>query len=172
MKGLLIKCPSCEAELSPRDCNLFDIRLPYPPAIRRLLQRQDNAITKELKRHSKEEARTLEKITHAKAKYQKFKEKQAKHPKRVKIITRSVNIGQIVEKILPSSKRFEYDPSDCRVLLTPIDYIAFNGYSKKGKVDKVSFIEVKTGNARLQNNQSQIKELVESGKKKITVVEY
>jgi predicted Holliday junction resolvase-like endonuclease len=172
LKRITIKCPSCKTELSPQDCNLFDIRQPYPHKVKKLLQRQDNAIAKELKGQAKRETRILEKIGQTKDRYKKLNEKKAKHPQKVKVITRSVNIGQIVEKILPSSKQFKYDPSDCRVLLTPIDYIAFNGFTKKGKVDRLSFIEVKTGNARLQSNQSQIKELIESGKKKITLVEY
>lgn len=172
MKGVSIKCPSCDEEFSPKASNLFDSRQPYPSTIKRLLDRQNSAINKDLKRHSKEEKELIKEIADAKIQLQKLKVKKVKRPKKVKIVTRSVNIGQIVEKILPSSKKFEFNPSDCRVLLTPIDYIAFNGFTSSGKVDKLSFIEVKSGNARLQGNQSEIKDILETSKSKIKVIQY
>jgi predicted Holliday junction resolvase-like endonuclease len=172
IKGASIKCPSCNEEVSPKSCNLFDSRHPYPSTIKRLLDRQNSAIIKDLKRHSKEEKDLIKRIANAKIKLKKLKEKKVKRPKTVKIITRSINIGQIAEKILPSNKKFDFNPSDCRVLLTPIDYISFNGFSDTGKVEKLSFIEVKSGNARLQSNQSEIKDILESAKNKIKVIKY
>jgi predicted Holliday junction resolvase-like endonuclease len=38
------------------------------------------------------------------------------------------------------------------------------GLSKKGRVDKIFFVEIKTGKAKLQANQKEIKSLVESKK--------
>jgi predicted Holliday junction resolvase-like endonuclease len=172
LEGLVIKCPSCDEEFSAKQANLFDIRKPYPSKAKRLLEKQDNSINKELRSLLRKEGKIKEQIEKQKTKLKNLKEKKSKRPQRVQIITEKVNIGQIVEKILPSSKQFVYDPSDCRVLLTPIDYIAFNGFTKRGKVEKVSFIEVKTGNRRLQSNQSQIKEFIEANANKINVVEY
>jgi predicted Holliday junction resolvase-like endonuclease len=48
-------------------------------------------------------------------------------------------------------------------MFDPIDYIAFNGLSNSGTIESISFIEVKTGEAKLQKNQKQIKRAVQNG---------
>ena len=76
MKGASIKCPSCENEVSPKACNLFDARQPYPSNIKKLLDKQNNSVTKDLKKIIKSEALMLKKITEFKIKYQKLKDKK------------------------------------------------------------------------------------------------
>jgi predicted Holliday junction resolvase-like endonuclease len=60
-----------------------------------------------------------------------------------------VNIGFILERIAPAMKAFEFDRNDCRSLFDPIDYIIFSGLTCHGKVDRLIFADIKTGNARL-----------------------
>lgn len=77
---------------------------------------------------------------------------------------KSVNIGLILERIAPSLKEFPFHCNDCRSLFDPIDYLVFEGLASKGIVKKLFWIEIKTGKARLNQREREIKCLVE-GKK-------
>lgn len=68
-----------------------------------------------------------------------------------------VRLGQITEHLVPFLRQFNYDPKRSHFLGMPVDYIIFED-------DKIVFLEVKTGNARLNSNQQQIKKLVTEGK--------
>lgn len=76
---------------------------------------------------------------------------------------KSVNIGKSLEKVLPLAKEFRWSLPDCRFLSDPIDLIAFNGLLMNN-VESVSFIEVKSGRARLNNHQKAVKDAVEDKK--------
>lgn len=65
-----------------------------------------------------------------------------------------ITTGQIAEKLVPFLKYFEHNPKDALFCGNPIDYIVFGE-----KV--ITFIEVKTGKARLTKKQRRIKELVQ-----------
>lgn len=58
-------------------------------------------------------------------------------------------------------KEFHFDRNDCRSLFDPIDYVIFEGLSKKGTVNKIIFSDIKTGHSQLMVKQKQIKSLVE-----------
>ena len=75
---------------------------------------------------------------------------------------RSVNIGFILEQMFPSLVEFPYCCEDCRSLFDPVDYLVFEGLATKGKVEKLLWVEIKTGGARLNQNERQIKSLVEN----------
>ena len=75
-----------------------------------------------------------------------------------------VNFGLIAERIGPTFGSFPFQQKDCRPMFNPIDYLIFEGMSKKGKVDRIIFSEFKTGNAGLSNNQFAIKACVEKGR--------
>lgn len=79
------------------------------------------------------------------------------------IAAESVNIGMILERLCPSFQTFSFDKNDCRSLFDPIDYVIFEGLAANGKVSRIIFSEIKTGKARLQAKQKQIKSLVEDG---------
>ncbi len=85
------------------------------------------------------------------------------------ITTKAVNIGKNVEKILPTLKDFKWDLPDCRFMGDPVDLIIFNGLSIN-KIDSISFIEVKSGMARLNTHQKIIKKAIEE--KKVSYKEY
>lgn len=73
--------------------------------------------------------------------------------------TAAVNIGKSLEKILPVAKDFKWVVPDTKVLGDPIDLLVFNGLSN-GKVDSLSFVEVKSGAARLNSHQKSIRDAI------------
>lgn len=76
--------------------------------------------------------------------------------------TEAVNIGLQIEKIIPSFPAFKHMPGDCRPLLKPVDYLVFSGLVQHGVVDKLVFVEIKTGTTRrLKDVQKQIKAAAE-----------
>lgn len=79
-----------------------------------------------------------------------------------------VNIGKIIEKVVPAYKDFRMPLNDCRALFEPIDLIVFNGASKS-MVDYITFLEIKTGEARLNQHQKAIKHAIDD--KKVTYEE-
>ncbi|MBI5747686.1 MAG: hypothetical protein HZA00_01075 [Nitrospinae bacterium] len=76
----------------------------------------------------------------------------------------SVNIGLILERIAPAFKTFPFEHNDCRSLFDPIDYVIFEGLNKKGVVSKIIFTDIKTGNAKLNKTQKEIKSLIQNKK--------
>lgn len=75
-----------------------------------------------------------------------------------------VNLGKILEKVAPVCEGFGCVPRDCRPLFDPIDYIVFNGLSRDGTVDSITFIDVKTGGGGLNQHQRQVRAAVEASK--------
>jgi predicted Holliday junction resolvase-like endonuclease len=49
-------------------------------------------------------------------------------------------------------------------LAEPIDFIAFDGLFQENKVDKITFIDAKTGEASLTPRQKSIRKAVDNGK--------
>jgi predicted Holliday junction resolvase-like endonuclease len=72
------------------------------------------------------------------------------------------NIGKILERLAPTLETFPFSHHDCRSLFDPIDYIIFEGLSKKGQVDKIIFTDIKTGKARLKPRQKEIKSVIQN----------
>lgn len=89
-----------------------------------------------------------------------LKEREANMTKRPQITAKAVNIGFILERIAPAFDTFPFKHNDCRSLFDPIDYVIFEGLNKKGIVDKIIFTDIKTGAARLKNNQKEIKQII------------
>lgn len=81
-----------------------------------------------------------------------------------------VNLGETIEEVVTVLPTFPYNRSDCRSLLDPIDYIVFDGLSKGGTVSQIHFVDVKTGHARLNDHQKQIKSAVENNKVEFQLV--
>jgi predicted Holliday junction resolvase-like endonuclease len=70
-----------------------------------------------------------------------------------------VGIGKNIEKVVPALKGFKLPLCDCRPLFDPIDMIVFDGVTKM-KVESIKFMEIKTGNARLNEHQKAIKDAI------------
>jgi len=89
--------------------------------------------------------------------------------KRSNNMQRNVLKGQIGEQFTPFITDFPYNPSDCRFMGEPIDYIIFQNLHECADgnvpIEDVQLIiaEVKTGNARLNQRQKIIKQVIENG---------
>lgn len=77
---------------------------------------------------------------------------------------RSVNRGLIFERIVTTFQDFPFSSNDCRSLFDPIDYVVFHGLSATGIVDKIFWLEIKTGGAQLNSRERQIRQLVQDKK--------
>lgn len=75
----------------------------------------------------------------------------------------TVGLGKVTEKILPAHKDFGFVPSECRFLAEPIDMIVFEGLSK-GRVDKITFMDVKTGKSTLNTHQRRVRDAIADGR--------
>ena len=80
-----------------------------------------------------------------------------------------VGIGKIIEKILPAYKNFNMPLADCRFLSEPIDMIVFDGACDM-KINHITFMEVKTGNATLNKHQRQTRNAVKDHQVKCEVI--
>jgi predicted Holliday junction resolvase-like endonuclease len=79
--------------------------------------------------------------------------------------SRSVIGGQFSEQLAPYLPDFKYLPTECRFIGKPIDFIVFKGADAK-KIDEVVFVEVKSGNAKLNEHEKNLKKTIEEGRVK------
>lgn len=68
-------------------------------------------------------------------------------------------LGQVAEHLIPFIDGFPYNPSDCKFLGMPIDYVVFDF-----DAGEITFLEIKTGKARESERQKKIKNMVKTGK--------
>jgi predicted Holliday junction resolvase-like endonuclease len=141
-KGFMGTCPACLEEFRLAEATLFSIKDTPPETALTAIQ----AIREEIRGRRDELSRAKARMT-----------------ERAQNTAQAVNLGKIVEKIVPSFTSFEYAPGDCRALFEPIDYLIFSGLSARRRVDSIHFVDVKSGSARLAAKQREIKEIVESG---------
>lgn len=135
-------CPSCGEDFALADAALFALAdTPPEEAIAAI-----SAIRERIKDRKSELARMRERMT-----------------ARAEKTAHAVNLGKIIEKIVPSFASFSYSPGDCRALFEPIDYLIFSGLTSKSRVDALVFVDVKSGKARLNGVQQEIKQRVEAG---------
>ncbi|MGA2270101.1 MAG: Holliday junction resolvase-like protein [Bryobacteraceae bacterium] len=142
-KRFMGTCPECGQDFRLADAVLFSLDDDAPSAALAAIEQARERI----KDRKRELADQRERMT-----------------KRAQNTAAAVNLGKIVENIVPSFASFNYAPGDCRALFHPIDYLVFSGLTKVHRVEALSFIDVKSGGARLTRNQRNIKTIVESGK--------
>lgn len=142
--GFYALCPCCDEPISLKDAGLFYLDEFTPDA-------------KEMYEQSKQDLKNRER---------ELKEQRKNISQRSQVGAKAVNVGFILERLAPTMSGFRFDRNDCRSLFDPIDYVIFEGLSKKNEVSKILFTDIKTGAARLSGKQKEIKTLVE--KKKIT----
>jgi predicted Holliday junction resolvase-like endonuclease len=68
-----------------------------------------------------------------------------------------VRLGFISEKLAPFLNDFDLDPSGLQFLGNPVDFVHFGN-------EKITIVEVKSGNSRLSAKQKKIKKMVEEKK--------
>ncbi len=136
---LIAECPHCGDEFAMSKALLFDGRGKFP---------------------SKAEVKRLELLEELKERSTDLLERQKRATTKSEKTAIAVGIGKIIEKILPAHKNFDLIPSDCRFLAEPIDMIVFDGVSEN-KIDKITFMDVKTGGATLNTHQKQIRDAIQ-----------
>jgi predicted Holliday junction resolvase-like endonuclease len=141
-KRFMGTCPACSEEFRLADAALFSIDDAPPGAALAAIEAARQAI----RERRDELARAKVRMTD-----------------RAQNTAQAVNLGKIVEKIVPSFTTFGYAPGDCRALFEPVDYLIFSGLTGRRKVDALYFVDVKSGGARLTNKQRSIKEVVDAG---------
>ena len=77
--------------------------------------------------------------------------------------SRAVLGGHFSEQLAPFLPDFPFKPNECLFMGKPIDFIAFQGMDEKN-INKVSFVEVKSGRARLSPQEKNLKERKKRGK--------
>src|SRR6266536_759361 len=135
-------CPGCMADFRLSDAVLFALGSESPPpalaalnAIRAWIKERKEALRESRERMTKGARRSAE----------------------------AVNLGMIVEKIVPSFPSFAYEAGDCRAMFEPIDYLVFSGLTTRNQIEALCLVEVKSGNARLTGSQQGFKKAVENG---------
>ncbi|MBS3166412.1 hypothetical protein J4444_04785 [Candidatus Woesearchaeota archaeon] len=83
--------------------------------------------------------------------------------------SRYVLFGQFSEQLAPFLPNFNFNPNECRFIGKPIDFLVFKGLDEQ-KVSEIVFVEVKSGNSKLNGTQNSLKDAVE--KKKVRWEEY
>jgi predicted Holliday junction resolvase-like endonuclease len=139
-----VECPCCGEPIPLKDAGLFYLDDFSPEAEE--LYRQKLAACKIREKEIREERKAIS--------------------RRSETATTTINIGFILERIAPTMRDFRFERNDCRSLFDPIDYIVFEGLSKRNSVSKILFTEIKTGKARLNDHQKEIRNLV--GRKQVT----
>lgn len=80
-----------------------------------------------------------------------------------------INIGKNIEKFVSTYKNFSLNLKECRFLGNPLDYIIFEG-ALTHNVNHITFMEVKTGDSKLNDHQKMVRESVESNKVNCKVI--
>jgi len=94
--------------------------------------------------------------------------------------SRSSLKGQIAEQLAPLLPGFRYPPADARFLGDPIDYVVFNGYSRRrdgseagdtaGTGLEIVLLEVKQGGSAMSSFQKMIASSVQEGRIRFEVL--
>lgn len=145
---LSASCPNCGHHISLSKALLFDGRKKFPEAA---------------------EAKRLELVKEIDDRVADLVERQKKAKTKSEKTATAVGIGKIIEKILPAHKNFTIPASDCRFLGEPIDMIVFDGISQNN-INHITFLDVKTGAARLNAHQKLVRDTVNEHKVKWSVV--
>jgi predicted Holliday junction resolvase-like endonuclease len=156
IKGLRMECPHCGDEFPLHRARPFSMYERFPPAAQKLVDSRSVALLA-----GREELRDERRQLRA---------AKRKKPGQIAVAAQASTFGQISEQILPAFVTFPYERSDCRILLKPIDYVVFKGLSRKGRVETIHFVDVKTGNARLTLGQKQIRDCLSEGNVKHKVI--
>jgi predicted Holliday junction resolvase-like endonuclease len=128
----------------------------YLPAVRKIIRERFESATE-----SSEELKERKKQLAANRK---------KQPERIAAAALGGNFGKIAEQILPAFVTFPYKQNECRPLFEPVDYVIFTGLARKGRVQEIKLVDVKTGAAPLSKRQRQIRDRVTEGKIKHKVI--
>ena len=148
-KRMFGDCPHCGDEFRLASAKLFSAKDGFPEEVL---------------------SRIVEIKQSLKDRRQELKDMKHRMTDRARITVESVNLGKILEKIVPSFNGFQYPTQDCRSLFEPVDYLIFSGMSRIGEVDALVFLDVKSGGARLTKSQKEIAGVVQRGDVRVEVI--
>ena len=74
----------------------------------------------------------------------------------------AVTAGKVHEQLTPYLPAFPYNPKDVRFLGSPIDLVVFDGLAE-GALQRIVFLEVKTGGSSLTGRERQVRDTIEAG---------
>lgn len=73
--------------------------------------------------------------------------------------SQAVITGKVSEQLLPYLPGFAFNPKDVRFLGSPVDFVVFDGLAV-GHLERIVFVEAKTGEAELTGRERQIRDVV------------
>jgi predicted Holliday junction resolvase-like endonuclease len=73
--------------------------------------------------------------------------------------SRSVLKGHFSEQLAPYLPDFKYNPTECKFLGKPIDFLVFKGLDDK-EIEEVIFVEVKSGKSGLNKNERSLRDAI------------
>jgi len=74
----------------------------------------------------------------------------------------AVTAGKVHEQLTPYLPAFPYNPKDVRFLGSPVDLVVFDGLAE-GELQRIVFLEVKTGGSSLTGRERQVRDTIEAG---------
>lgn len=74
----------------------------------------------------------------------------------------AITAGKVHEQLIPYLPVFPYNPKDVRFLGSPVDLVVFDGLSE-GRLERIVFVEVKTGGAGLTIRERSVRDIVRAG---------
>jgi len=152
---LVAECPNCQIEFQLSEAILFDGTKKFPKSAELI----KNELLLDLKERQTELNQRLKDLETRKISADIGSEKKAIE----------VGLGKIMEKVLPYYKDFTIPLADCRFLAEPIDVIIFDGASEQ-KIKKLTFLEIKTGDAILNPHQRMVKKAIENKKVRSEII--
>lgn len=76
--------------------------------------------------------------------------------------SQAITAGKVHEQLIPYLPVFPYNPKDVRFLGSPVDLVVFDGLSE-GRLERIVFVEVKTGGSGLTVRERCVRDVVRSG---------
>jgi predicted Holliday junction resolvase-like endonuclease len=76
-----------------------------------------------------------------------------------------------MEQVGPLLPGFKHDLNDFRALWDPVDFVSFDGIGVKRRVDSITLLDIKRGEAHLSPVQKSIRDAVDAGKVYFETVE-
>ena len=135
---LAARCPRCNEESKLSEFLMWDGTAEHPEQASTVIDAHEKGLEKAEQELEKKEIRIDEGA-----------EKSAA----------SIGFGKTIEKLIHLHKEFKFPLADCRFLAEPIDVIIFNG-SAQNSVDHITFMEIKSGKARLNTHQKMVKDAI------------
>ena len=135
---LVAKCPRCNEASKLSEFLMWDGTAKHPDEAKKVIDAHEKGLEKANEDLDKKEIRSDE----------------GAEQKAI-----DVGFGKTIEKLIHLHKEFKFPIEDCRFLAEPIDVIIFEG-SARNSVDHITFMEIKSGKARLNSHQKMVRDAI------------